>query len=943
MPKSPEMPCPLQPIHNRRPHRSIAARHALSLALGTALVVATPGTEAALAAPGRGNDSSFGYDGQDGRSGDFINGQLDALVAGGDGGSGGTDGVDGGNAGPGAPGTNGGGDGGDGGDAWAPDGGGGGGGGEGARLNGDLVIGTGGMIRGGNGGAGGDGQGSFSAAGSGGDAGDALSGSGAYDLLNRGRLQGGHGGDGGSSPDSFSGDGFDGGRGFAGSEIAIVNEGEIRGGNGGDAGDASDTSKSFGGIGGNAGHGIEGTGLAIENKGVIAGGDGGLGSATASRRYGRGGDGISGADLTIYNAGTISAGSGGVDPINGLNGTAGNAITFTGGTNRLILAAGTGTINGTVSAGGTRDTLVFGDAPGAGGSSGTFDLSRLGAGLQFDGFEALEQDSTADWTFTGNAAGYTGTTTVTRGRMDLQGTLGGQVLIAADGILGGAGTLAGPVTISGHHDPGNGGFASQSVTGDYTLSGTLVVDLSDSAHDTVDVSGAVDITGADLEIRLQVPSGTAWNGTGGPLVIIRNDGADAVAGTFGTVSGSSFVFFDTILDYAGGTGNDVTLEIRRNARTLADIGRTRNQRATAGGIGSLPTSSAIREALLLSTDEEEARAALDTLSGESHASAQGRFIADSAFLRRAAGARIRDAFDQTRRASARPQAFAREAAPLAAPADRLPVIGLWSEGYGTWGTTRSDGNAARTTNSAGGIFVGADAPLATWRLGVLAGFGESRLESDAGDALLTSRDYHLAAYAATRTGALGLSGGVGYTWHDVSSARTAGIGSITDRLTASYTAGTFQAFGEAGYTMRLATATFEPFAALAHVAGTREAFAESGGATALFSTGQRMDTTFSTLGMRARHSMSLGDMQATLEASAGWQHAFGQVVPLARNAFSGGSAFTVAGAPLARDTALLDAGLTVSRGDATLSLSYSGRIAAESNDHGLRGRVSVRF
>ena len=68
MPIFPKMPCPLQPIHNLRPHRSIAARHALSLALGTALAVATPGKEAALAAPGRGNDSSFGYDGQDGRS-----------------------------------------------------------------------------------------------------------------------------------------------------------------------------------------------------------------------------------------------------------------------------------------------------------------------------------------------------------------------------------------------------------------------------------------------------------------------------------------------------------------------------------------------------------------------------------------------------------------------------------------------------------------------------------------------------------------------------------------------------------------------------------------------------------------------------------------------------------------------------------------------------------
>src|SRR4051812_44206896 len=44
-------------------------------------------------------------------------------------------------------------------------------------------------------------------------------------------------------------------------------------------------------------------------------------------------------------------------------------------------------------------------------------------------------------------------------------------------------------------------------------------------------------------------------------------------------------------------------------------------------------------------------------------------------------------------------------------------------------------------------------------------------------------------------------------------------------------------------------------------------------------------------------------------AAAAWQHAFGDVIPTAALAFRSGGVFTVAGVPIAVDSALVDAGI----------------------------------
>lgn len=51
------------------------------------------------------------------------------------------------------------------------------------------------------------------------------------------------------------------------------------------------------------------------------------------------------------------------------------------------------------------------------------------------------------------------------------------------------------------------------------------------------------------------------------------------------------------------------------------------------------------------------------------------------------------------------------------------VLALWGQGFGSFGSTRTDGNAGTLTRDTGGFIIGADATLdGTWRFGLAGGF-----------------------------------------------------------------------------------------------------------------------------------------------------------------------------------------------------------------------------
>jgi uncharacterized protein with beta-barrel porin domain len=85
-------------------------------------------------------------------------------------------------------------------------------------------------------------------------------------------------------------------------------------------------------------------------------------------------------------------------------------------------------------------------------------------------------------------------------------------------------------------------------------------------------------------------------------------------------------------------------------------------------------------------------------------------------------------------------------------------------------------------------------------------------------------------------------------------------------------------------------------------------------------------------------------MNATLHGMSGWRHAAGDIVPFSTQAFAAGDAFTVAGVPLAQNAFILDAGLDVALNEgAALGIAYSGQIAEDAQQHGIKATLSAKF
>jgi outer membrane autotransporter protein len=197
-----------------------------------------------------------------------------------------------------------------------------------------------------------------------------------------------------------------------------------------------------------------------------------------------------------------------------------------------------------------------------------------------------------------------------------------------------------------------------------------------------------------------------------------------------------------------------------------------------------------------------------------------------------------------------------------------------------------------------------------------------------------------------RHGAWGVRAGAAVAWHEIDTSRSVIFPGFADQLRASYDGTTAQAFGEVGYVFTAGRVAFEAFAGLAWVSVGAGGFVETGGAAALTGFDGSHDVGYSTIGLRTATSMPLSNGMVLIpRASAAWQHAFDDTVPRASLAFLGtGTGFTIAGVPIARDSALVDAGFGLAvTANATLGLSYVGQLADGAQDHSVRGKAVWRF
>ena len=278
---------------------------------------------------------------------------------------------------------------------------------------------------------------------------------------------------------------------------------------------------------------------------------------------------------------------------------------------------------------------------------------------------------------------------------------------------------------------------------------------------------------------------------------------------------------------------------------------------------------------------------------------------------------------------------------LRSPACGSDRLSVWLQGFGGWGGAGS-GETAGLNHSTAGVLMGADAPVANWRVGVFGGYGHSNY--DGGGTKGDSDDYHFGLYGGTRWDAVVLSLGGSYTWNDITTKRAVSFGDFSDHLRANYNGEAAQAFAELGYQWTVGMAVIEPFAGLAYLHLHTGGFTEAGGPAALTSGTDSRDDTVTTLGIRPSARLMLGVLPVTVRGMVGWQHTLGVVTTRSTMSFAGGGPFTVTGAPIARDAAAVEAGIDVAvRSNISAGLSYGGQFGKASTEQTARGTIRISF
>ena len=224
------------------------------------------------------------------------------------------------------------------------------------------------------------------------------------------------------------------------------------------------------GAGGGGGNGVEfaGTGTLV-NKGVIQGGSAGVVGGGGDGPSGAGGGhGVIGAGITITNSGVITAGVASAGNNGGsTDGTDGDAILFTGGSNALDLLAGS-TITGNIELANATSASIAPQDPGltlsnnivldTSSSSAGFDTTSaplIVSGVISGAGSLSEAGSNSNPLILSASNTFTGGTYVHSGKLQVDGVIGDVTM--SGGFLGGGGYVGNMIASGGSVSPGEAG------------------------------------------------------------------------------------------------------------------------------------------------------------------------------------------------------------------------------------------------------------------------------------------------------------------------------------------------------------------------------------------------------------------------------------------------------------------------------------------------------
>ncbi|MBT9288856.1 autotransporter outer membrane beta-barrel domain-containing protein [Prosthecodimorpha staleyi] len=595
-------------------------------------------------------------------------------------------------------------------------------------------------------------------------------------------------------------------------------------------------------------------------------------------------------------------------------------------------AAGAGTIiaNGGVAFGDGSGTLVFNH------TSDNLIFSNVLSGAN----GAIRQIAGVT-DLTANSPDFAGFLTVVGGTLKVNGDLSAASANVFGGTFGGSGTI-GALTVQsgGTVAPGNSIGTLHVANSFVQLAGsTYLAELSSTGtSDLISVGGTATLGGT---VRVGQDSSYRF---GQSFTILS---AEDLTGTYTSDTVRLSAFATGTLSYVD--DSDVVLTVSKS-RSFASAGKSANQRAVAGVLDNLPADSELVIAAANQQTGKDARAAYDSLSGEFNATLVGQTIEASQIMRDSMTDRLRAAFGLAG-ASQGPVATQLSYAPApndpagkAIAAPTTPGLAVWTRAYGNWLDSRGSGNAAGARQTIGGVLFGADAALAdpSTRVGMMFGYGRGSVSSTGRSSSATTDDYHVGFYGGQQWGALGLRLGGALSLRDADTERHLNFSGFSEDTKGRQRLLTSQVNADLGYNIRMGSLALEPFAAAAYVRVNGLSDRESGSGAKLNVLDNDAGVGFSTLGLRFGQDFVTAGQPMAVRGSLAWRHAFGDVTPGVRQSFGNGSAFTVTGTPIARNTLVAEGGVDFRlAGGATLGLTTTGNFGSDTRS--LSGRADLRW
>lgn len=615
--------------------------------------------------------------------------------------------------------------------------------------------------------------------------------------------------------------------------------------------------------------------------------------------------------------------------------------------------------SGTVRVSGTGGIGMRGETYGVLTNTGTVVATGVvGAAVELHGlygtllnYGTLQAPAVADALRTGPDA--VGTVIVNYGVIDgrLAATGGPDKRLENSGWLGVSGTGVSITSLFG------GTFVQ-------TAAGTLSLRVTPTGNDTLGIVGVARLAGT-LAVPFQTTSLTR------SYTVLAATGG--ITGTFANLVTSGLPsFMSASLAY---DPNAVNLNL--TSGMARQPGLTANQSAVGAGLDrAFNVGAGVSGPLtaLYALDGSQLPQALSALSGEVYASEQSVLTGDSLYSRQAVMGRLRQgayadqagpmaalayggptlAYAGTEAAlpaaaAATALAYATKApGAVAAPA---PGPTVWAQGYGAWANFGGTGNASGVSETVGGIVSGVDGTIGTWRVGGALGYSQSNASTNSVSGSAQADSALIALYAGTSAGPWNLRLGASYAFNQIDTTRTIAFPGFAQQAGANYNGGTGQVFAEVGYGFAVQSLALEPYAGLAWVHLTTDSFTETGalGAVSAGVTGASTSTDvgYGTLGLRLATTLPLANgMALAPHASAAWQYAFGDLSPSAQQALTSvpGSNFTVAGVPLAQNTALLEAGLDLKlSAQMRVGVSYVGQFADSVTVNAFQANLTWNF